>query len=214
MLSLSLTGLRGIQETTDPNQALGVGDPNAGFVEVIVFGEVSFDIGRFVWHPAQVTMWITGSDPSGGSTFKGQAFTYAQGTYGRGPISGQAGWPVHWNIEGSVKPPPDCSIEMTIDETWLPGWTITCGPFLGCKTEIWRAATHLGAPFYIPWEKAWGTAITGVDVMGVPVHLTTVIYHVVTGTGSSLPGGKSPLGCEFHVMFPVIPQAEGQIPLD
>jgi hypothetical protein len=213
LLSFTLVGVKSVPASVDPGAPAAVWDPTAGgFVEVIVFGEVSVPDAAFTMNPAQVTMWFTGMDPSGGMVFKGQAYTTAQGTYGRSPITGQAWWPVRWDIHGSMKPSPDCSIEMTIDEIWYPGMAVTCGPFIGCIAETWPSAKHFGTPIYIPWDKATGTTVTGGTHLGFPIHLTAVIYHVVAGGGSSDPSGLSPLGCEFHVMFPVIPQAEGQTP--
>jgi len=212
IISITLLGFQKIPAKVDPGPVINTGSYKYGWVEVILFGEAGAGSGgsgaNFIWHQTQVTLPIIGFDSQGRSIFQGQAFTAAQGTANQGPATVQAWWPVHWYIKGTVASPPDCTIEMTIDETWYPGWTIGCAPFVGCMADVWPAAYHPGVPIKIPWEKAWGTAISGGSAMGMPVHLTAIIYHVVSHGGSTEPSGISPLGCEFHVMFPVIPQAE------
>lgn len=214
IISLSMFGFQDLPANTDPKPAGDDGPLSNGFVEVILYGQASGGSGasfiNFTWHPVQVLLPISGYDTQSRGQFQGQAFTFAQGNARQGPITQQAGWPVLWNIKGTVTLPPECLIEMTIDETWYPGWDIACEPtgIVGCIYEAWPAGYFPGAKFKIPWDKAFGTSISSGTAYGMPIHLTAIMYHVVTGGGSTDIGGVSALGCEHHLMFPVIPQAE------
>ncbi len=202
LLSLTLLGLQSEPEIVNAAPEMDYGASSIGFVELIIWGEASGGSGastvKFTWNPVQLTMWINGFDSTGAAKFQGQSFTTASGTARQGPITVQAGWPVHWWVEGTIAPPPDCSINLKIDEIWYPGWSIGCGPLIGCYGDTWPAAAHPGATVYIPWDRAWGLGSSGARAMGMPVHLTVVTYHISVG--------QDPLGCEFHVNYPVIPQ--------
>ena len=210
IISITLLGFQSPSAKVNSELVQWEGPYSWGWVELIIFGEVSTSEGSFTWHQVQVTLPIVGTElgPQNRSPFQGQAFTFAQGTASRGPISVHGGWPVLWNIKGTIANPPDCTIELTIDETWYPGYTIGCAPFIGCETDVWPPGYYPGVPFQIPWEKGWGSTVSGGTAMGMPVHLTAIVYHVVTGGGASHPSGIDPLGCEYHMKYPVIPQAE------
>jgi len=202
LLSLTLFGLQSGPINVDAAPEMDHEGKSVGFVELLIWGEASSGSGpgatKFTWHPVQLMMRTSGWDSKGGAIFQGQSFTFATGNAKSGPITVQAGWPVHWWVEGTIAPPPDCSINLKIDEIWYPGWSIGCGPLIGCYGDTWPAAAHPGATVYIPWDRAWGLGSSGARAMGMPVHLTVITYHVSTGS--------DPVGCEFFVKYPVIPQ--------
>jgi hypothetical protein len=212
IISISLLGFQNNPPNVYPLPASDAGSYSNGWVEVILYGEYSIESAQsaaeFIWEPVQVTLPLYGVDSQGRGKFQGQAFTSAVGHAKQGPGTVESGWPLHWSIQGTITPPPECKIELTIDETWYPGWSIVCIPLFGCQGYVWPAGYAPGTKITIPWKKAWGTTVTNANAQGMPYHMTAIIYHVVTGGGSSDPGGISAGGCEYHVMFPVIPQAQ------
>ena len=99
LISLSTFGFQDPPAHTDPKPAIDDGPLSNGFVEVIIYGEVSSGSGastaHFTLHPAQVLLPIYGYDEDGRALFNGKAFSFGQGNARHGPIVMQAGWPVY-----------------------------------------------------------------------------------------------------------------------
>ncbi len=204
LISLSLFGFQDVPDNVDPGPTMDQPVPQ-GYVELLVYGEASA-IAEIIWDPVHFFLPITSIDSRGRSAFQGQAFTYAHGYGNLGPVTIQVGFPVEWIIRGHVNLPPDCSIEMTIDETWFPGQTKTCEPtgVVGCLEDKWPPGFFPGVEFKIPFDRAWGSPVPSIGVQGIPIHLTVVVESIAIG---DLTGGIQPLGCESNLWFPVIPQA-------
>jgi hypothetical protein len=211
LISITLFGFQNVPVDVDPGLVEANGSWSPGYVELLIYGQGGSGSGassaNFVWHPVNVFLPITGFDSRGNGMFQGGAYTGARGNYRQGPIVGFTGWPVYWKIQGHVTLPPDCAIEMKIDETWYPGHSITCEPtgIVGCISEKWEPDFHPGVMFKIPFDRAWGSPKPSTGVNGMPIHITTIVTSIVFG--AELSGGIQPLGCESNLWFPVIPQA-------
>jgi hypothetical protein len=210
LISITLFGFQNVPNNVDPGAANGNEPGPYGYIEVLLYSHASAGSGAssvsFTWHPVRVFLPIIGYDSRGHGIFGGGAFTYAQGNGRAGPASTLSGFPVYWHIQGSVAPPRDCTIKLSVEETWFPGHNIGCEPtgVVGCITDTWLPDFIPGVEFSFPFNRAWGTVVR--NASGLNMGLTAIVLNVVTGIGTPNPGGISALACESRISFPVIPQ--------
>lgn len=208
VISIVLFGFQNRPIDGDPELAETNGPISIGYVELLVYGQASDPPMNYSWKPVQLFLPLTVGQ--NGGEFQGDAMTYAEGYTRLGPIVQFAGWPVNWNIRGHVTPPPDCALKITIDETWFNGYNTACEPtgMIGCITEAWPADFFPGVEFAIPFDRAWGSPVPSIGTMGIPIHLTVIVNELHIGDSEGYIGGKGPLGCDYHLFYPVIPQAQ------
>ena len=124
LISITLFGFQNVPVDVDSGLVEANGSWSPGYVELLIYGQAGSGSGAsfatFTWHPVEVFLPITHFDARGNGVFQGGSFTYARANYRQGPAVGFAGWPVYWKIQGHVTLPPECAIEMKIDETWFP----------------------------------------------------------------------------------------------
>ena len=203
LISITMFGFQNGPKNVYPGDAKDNDPGSFGFIDVLLYSHASMGSGAssatFTWHPVRVYLPIIGYDSHGSGIFGGGAFTYARGNARWGPTTALAGWPVYWHIQGTVSAPPECTIKLSVDETWFPGFNIGCEPLgiVGCISESWPPDHIPGVEFNFPHTQAWGTLAR--NASGLNIGLTAIVYHVATSGGSEL-------GCESRISFPVIPQ--------
>jgi hypothetical protein len=206
LISLSMFGFQDLPVKVDPVPTMDQPVPD-GWVELLVYGEAPNEVVDVIEDPVHFFLPITSIDSQGRSEFQAISYTYGHGKGNRGPITVEVGFPVVWIIRGHVNLPPDCGIEMTIDEAWFPGYSITCEPYgiVGCLEDTWPSDFFIGTEFKIPFNRAWGSPVPSIGSQGIPIHLTVIVESIAIG---DLTGGIQPLGCESFLWYPVIPQAQ------
>ena len=202
LISITLFGFQNMPDTRNNKLDYVNGPILAGWVDVIIYAQYSWNAGTSFYNvlegPVEVFLPITNFDSQGRAILRGQADTLGRtNSTISGVIFQMAAWPVHWNIKGTLSPPPECALDLVIDETWFPGFNIACEStgIVGCVSEKWPSMYNPGLEINIPFSRAYGDSKPSLDGR----FLTVIVDHLSLG-------GED-LGCEHHLRFPVIPQA-------
>jgi len=211
LISITMFGFQDIPDVKSYKLDMDQEPILEGWVEIIVYAKYSWNAGTHFYNilegPVQVFLPITSFDSRGRAKLSGQADTLGRTNASLSGVISQMGmWPVHWNFEGTLSPPPDCTLELAIDETWFPGINIACEPtgVVGCISEMWKPNYFPGVPVKIPFNQAYGESKPGLDGR----FLTVIVYHLSLGNPEEYIG-VGPVGCEHHTfLIPIIPPVQ------